>query len=136
MASLKGEIKTMAQPLVEARYGLSQFDPAQAEQGVSIVNQIKQRVADLTLTEPDLARNINAMAFTDGEADADVSLSLLCIVSLLTERSITLECITTPVAEISSPLLCSKSCLHQDANTPENLDRRSLSKCWRLATQS
>ena len=38
------------------------------------------------------------MAFTDGEADADVSLSLLCIVSLLTERSITLECITTPVA--------------------------------------
>jgi len=98
MVSLKGEIKTMAQPLVEATYGLSQFDPAQAEQGVSIVDQIKQRVADLTLTEPDLARNINAMAFTDGEADADVSLSLLCIVSLLTERSITLECITTPVA--------------------------------------
>lgn len=55
MVSLKGEIKTMAQPLVEATYGLTQFDPAQAEQGVSIVDQIKQRVADLTLTEPDLA---------------------------------------------------------------------------------
>lgn len=113
----------MAQPLVEARYGLSQFDPAQVEHGISIANQIKQRVADLTLTKPDLVRGINAMAFTDGVPDTNVSLCFLCtVVPLLTEhRSIARECITTRVAWISFLLLCSARGLHPDANTPKSL---------------
>ena len=63
----------MAQPLVQATYGVGRWDPAQVELGVSIADQIKQRVSDLTLTKPDPTRSLNAMAFTDGEPDANVS---------------------------------------------------------------
>ena len=63
----------MARPLVESMYGLSQYDPAQVERGISAIDQIKERVADLTLEELDTARGINAMAFTDGEPDGNVS---------------------------------------------------------------
>lgn len=63
----------MAQPLVEFAYSLKQFDPARVALGVSVVDQIKARVVDLTLKEPDPARGINAMAFTDGEPNGNVS---------------------------------------------------------------
>ena len=43
----------MAQPLVKTMYDLKQFDPAQVELGVSAIDQIKERIADLTLKELD-----------------------------------------------------------------------------------
>jgi hypothetical protein len=48
-------VKTMAQPLVEFAYGLKQFDLAQVGLGVSVIDQIKERIVDLTLKEPGLA---------------------------------------------------------------------------------
>ena len=63
----------MAQPLIETMYDLKQFDPAWVELSVSAINQIKERIADLTLKELDPVRGINAMVFTDGEPDGDVS---------------------------------------------------------------
>jgi len=69
LTSLKGEVKTIAEPLVKAAYRLGQFDLAQVELGVSAVDQIKGRVADLTLKKPDPVQGINAMAFTDGELE-------------------------------------------------------------------
>ena len=63
----------MAQLLVQATYSISCWDPAQVELSISIVDQIKQRVSDLTLTKPDPTRGLNAMAFTDGKPDTNVS---------------------------------------------------------------
>ena len=64
----------MARPLVEDMYGLLQYDPEQVECSISAIDQIKQRVVDLTLAELDPMRGINAMAFTDGEPDGNVSI--------------------------------------------------------------
>jgi len=71
----------MALPLVEAKCNLKQFDPARVELGVSAIDQIKERIADLTLEELDPVRGINAMAFTDGEPDGNVSLFFLDFLS-------------------------------------------------------
>ena len=64
----------MAWPLVEDMYGLLQYDPEQVEHGVSAIDQIKQRVVDLTLAELDPMQGINAMVFTDGKPDGNVSI--------------------------------------------------------------
>jgi len=64
----------MALPLVSAMYDLEQCDPAQVALGISAVDQIREKVANLTLMEADPTRGINAMAFTDGEPCGKVSL--------------------------------------------------------------
>lgn len=65
-------------------YDVEQFDPARVELGFSVVDQIRERIADLTLTEPDPVRGINAMAFTDGEPYGIVSLFFWTFFLLLT----------------------------------------------------
>jgi len=55
-------------------YELEQCDPAQVAQGISAIDQIIERVANLTLTVVDPMGNINAMAFTDGKPHGEVSL--------------------------------------------------------------
>lgn len=63
-----------AQPLVSAAYELEQCDPAWVAWGISVVDQIIERVANLTLTVADPTGNINAMVFTDGKPRRKVSL--------------------------------------------------------------